>query len=379
VEEALYALVLRRGSRRYLYIGSQRDPALRGGQSWEEYVDAVREGRGGAVTVRNRVRNGWTLESVLRGYGEETAVTFWARTALSGFPEWEVTGGLYALRPTPRNMAAMQVWEWQRLRLCTICGEPWHGAVHHDHEPGEAGELSETCGEVGTLQRELAASRGELDACRRTLEGLRGELAIRDRAAEEARRELKQLREQLASRDELLREQLASRDELLAKASEDLQAAARDVQAAEVARDAARAAGIAARRFPTPDEWLGFGPDARASEAAIREVVDRAEAGARRLDSGGPVRGKVLRFLGTEEYVHLVPLARVLLPPDQSAHTYKKWANELKPLVCRHGGEDAVRKEPRLGETKGRGNAPWVAKASALFAALAPEARSPEA
>ena len=177
VEEALYALVLRRGSRRFLYIGSQRDPALRGGQSWEEYVDAVREGRGGAVTVRNRVRNGWTLESVLRGYGEETAVTFWARTALSGFPEWEVTGGLYALRPTPRNMAAMQVWEWQRLRLCTICGEPWHGAVHHDHEPGEAGELSETCGEVGTLQRELAASRGELDACRRTLEGLRGELA----------------------------------------------------------------------------------------------------------------------------------------------------------------------------------------------------------
>ena len=221
---------------------------------------------------------------------------------------------------------------------------------------------------MGTLQRELAASRGELDACRRTLEGLRGELAIRDRAAEEACRELKQLREQLASRDELL-----------AKASEDLQAAARDVQAAEVARDAARAAEIAARRFPTPDEWLGFGPDARASEAAIREVVDRAEAGARRLDSGGPVRGKVLRFLGTEEYVHLVPLARVLLPPDQSAHTYKKWANELKPLVCRHGGEDAVRKEPRLGETKGRGNAPWVAKASALFAALAPEARSPEA
>ena len=361
-DEALYAFVLHRGRDRLLYIGSQRDPAVRGDLPWDAYVEAVRVGRDGALIVRNRVRSGWTLGAVHRGYGDETAVTFWARALLSRFPEWEVTGGLYALRGTQRNTNALQVWEWQRLRCCTICGSPGHGAVFHDGEL-EAGELAETCGEVSTLQRELGALRGQLGARELELAELRRELEARDRTLGELRGELQARELDLGE----LRERQQRRDEELGQAGEAIRAADAAAQAARLAQQGAEAA---ARRFPTEAEWLALGTGARVSEAELREVIDGAEATARR--SGASVRGKVLRRVDGDEFVVLRPLARLLLP-SSSDWQVGKWARgKLASRICDHAGAAAVRKVERLGERTGLGNAPWACSAAALFGALAP-------
>lgn len=301
VDELLYAFVLAGpGGRFFLYIGSQRVAESRGGVGWTAYVDSVRDGTGGAKVVQARVRQGWRVVEVIRGTGEENAVTDWARSVLDS--RWEVTGGLFAMRPTGRNAVALEVWQRQRLRLCTICGAAWHYAEHHGEvEPAEA---EETAGEAPALVAELRAQLGARD---RELADLRAENAQFRTQAVARDKELADLRAKVQAHDKQLEGLAHAHAEALDQAGEELRGASASIdqarEAQRLAEAAANAAAAPVRRFPTADEWLLFGPDALATEADLRETIEAAEARARRGTAGGNVRGKVLRILDRKSVV----------------------------------------------------------------------------
>ena len=55
---------------------------------------------------------------------DETAATRQLRRAFAGLPEWEVQGGLYALRATPGVLAALRHFERHEDRACEVTLTP---------------------------------------------------------------------------------------------------------------------------------------------------------------------------------------------------------------------------------------------------------------
>ena len=288
-----------------------------------------------------KVAAGWSVFGELHGTGEETATTRWAKWALR-HTEWEVTGGLYALRSTPRNDCALQVWERHESRACTVCGAAWHGSSYHGRE--DALTLADdTCGAAHELQQRLHSEQLRREHAERQLEESNRQLKHAQEALLDSGRQLEHARSCLRERDQQLDE-------------------------AQTQLGEARSQLAVLTRFPTADEWAELGPGARASEAQLRQVIGGAQRSATK-------RGAVLRMLDGEEFVMLTPLARVLLPAGTDRGILQRWATGALTRLVRtraSAGEAAVRKELRLGEKCGKGQAPWVSPAEAVFQALAP-------